>query len=500
VATVSALNLAVDALHRRPALSLVIGRSLGFVAAFAIPIVLSRTLDQAEFGTYKQLLLIYATLFGVAQLGMAESLYYFVPKESRGAGHHIANAVATLAVAGVACLTLLMLSSGAITEWLMNPQLTAGLLPLGVFLALTLVTAPLEIVLVSRGRYSRAALTYGVSDLMRVACVLTPAILIGTIPAVMWGAAGFAVARLGVMLWALRRDLVTSFRPDVPTWRNQLAYALPFALAVTVEIIQANFHQYVVAARFDAATFAIFAVGVLQLPLVDVIVTSVANVMMVKIGGDGLDVRAALALWHDTIVRLSLLVFPLVAFMLIAARDIIALVYTDAYLASVPIFQLSTVGILSACLCVDAVLRAYAQTRMLFGLNLVRLGAVALLIGWSLTVFGLLGAVAATLCATAIARVLGLARIARIMGVGLAALLPWRRLALTAALAGMAALPAVWVHRTLTSLGSLEVLVVAAVYGTAFVLLCLWQGSLSWFTTDGVNENVPCERRVPDAL
>jgi O-antigen/teichoic acid export membrane protein len=480
----------VDALHRRPTVALVLGRSLGFVAAFAIPIVLSRTLDQAEFGTYKQLFLIYGTLFGVAQVGMAESLYYFVPRDSAGACHHIANAVATLAAAGVACLTLLMLSSGSVTDWLMNPQLSAGLLPLGVFLTLTLVTAPLEIVLVSRGRYNVAAVTYAASDLMRVACVLTPAIVIGTISSVMWGAVGFALARLAAMLWALRRDLLTSFRPDVSMWRDQLAYALPFALAVTVEIAQANFHQYVVAARFDAATFAIFAVGVLQLPLVDVIATSAANVMMVRMSAEGLDARTALALWHDTVVRLSLVVFPLVAFMLIAARDIIVFIYTDAYLASVPIFQLSTVAILPACLCVDSVLRAYAQTRALFGLNLVRLGAVALLIGWSLTTFGLLGAVAATLVATVLARALGLARIAQLMGVGLAGMLPWRRLAITAACAAIAALPAVWVHATLSGSRWLTLLIVAAVYGTAFALLCLWNGSLSWFTTEA----------VPDAL
>jgi hypothetical protein len=76
------------------------------------------------------------------------------------------------------------------------------------------------------------------------------------------------------MLWALRREVVTGFRPQLSVWRGQLAYALPFALAVGVEIVQANFHQYVVATRFDAATFAIFAVGVLQMPLVDIIATS----------------------------------------------------------------------------------------------------------------------------------------------------------------------------------------------------------------------------------
>ncbi len=469
----------VEALRHRPAVSIVLGRSVGFVAAFAIPIVLSRILDQAEFGTYKQLFLIYATLFGVAQLGIAESLYYFIPRDAGRAGRHIANSVLTLAVAGIACVGLLMLFSDAIAGGLANPQISVGLLPLAVFLGLTLLTAPFEIVLVSTGRYSGAAFTYAASDLLRVTCVIVPALAIGTIAAVMWGVVAFALGRLVAMLWALRRNVATSFRPQLSLWRGQLVYALPFALAVGVEIVQANFHQYVVATRFDAATFAIFAVGVLQMPLVDIIATSTASVMMVKMGAGGdVDTRAALVLWHDTIVRLSLVVFPLVAFMIIAARDLIVLVFTDAYAASVPIFQLSTVAILPACLCVDAVLRAHAQTRVLFVLNLVRLAAVALLIGAFLTAFGLRGAVAATLCATVLARALGLARIARLLKLRLVELLPWRQLTTTAAFAAVAALPAVWVHRVIPDTGLVALVIVAAVYGITFIGLSVWTGSV----------------------
>ena len=61
---------------------LVGGRAVGFVAAFAIPVVLARVFTTSEFGTYKQLFLLFSTLFGIAQLGMAESLYYFLPRNT----------------------------------------------------------------------------------------------------------------------------------------------------------------------------------------------------------------------------------------------------------------------------------------------------------------------------------------------------------------------------------------------------------------------------------
>ena len=77
----------------RPALLLVAGRSVGLAASFAIGIVLARLFDPAVFGTYKQFFLVYATLYGVLQLGMAESLYYFVPRQPEHTGRYVANAM-----------------------------------------------------------------------------------------------------------------------------------------------------------------------------------------------------------------------------------------------------------------------------------------------------------------------------------------------------------------------------------------------------------------------
>jgi hypothetical protein len=71
---------------------LVAGRAVGFAAAFAIPVVLARLFDRAEYGTYKQLFLVFATLYGLAQLGMAESLYY-LPQPICSRGRYVANAL-----------------------------------------------------------------------------------------------------------------------------------------------------------------------------------------------------------------------------------------------------------------------------------------------------------------------------------------------------------------------------------------------------------------------
>ena len=453
----------------RPALVLVSGRTVGLAASFAIGIVLARLFEPALFGTYKQFFLVYATLFGVLQLGMAESLYYFVPKQPEHTGRYVCNAMATLAAAGLACTVALHVARPALAEWL-GPTLAQYVLPLGLFLTFTLISTVLEIVMISRKRHMTAAVTYALSDIVRTLLFIIPALAFASLRAVFLGATIFAGLRLAATVVGLWREFGRDFRIDLSLWRQQLAYALPFALAVGIEVILINYHQYIVAARFDAATFAVYAIGCLQIPVFDLIVTSTVNVLMVRMAGAERG-RAALALWHDTVFRLAFLLFPLAVFLVISARYLIVGLFTATYAASVPIFMIWVLTMLPAVMAVDAVLRVYAQTRFMLVMNLVRFVCVAGLIGWFLSMFGLPGAVLVTLVAMAVTKSLGVVRIARLMHVGPREALPWRRLARIAVVAGVSAVPVVGLQWSVSWHPLVTFLAGAAVYGTGYALL-----------------------------
>ena len=448
----------------RPAALLVSGRALGLVASFAIGIVLARIFAPATFGTYKQFFLLYGTLYGLAQLGMAESLYYFVPRNAARTPQYVCNALATLAAAGVACLAALYAWRSQIAARLTNSALADYMLLAGLFLTFMLMSTVLEIVMVSRKRHLMAAVTYASSDMVRTLFFVLPAFLLGSLRAVFIGATAFAALRLALLLTALWRQYGREFRLDVRLWREQLAYALPFALAVGVEVVQQNYHQYVVASRFDAATFAIYAVGCLQIPLVDMIMTSTVNVMMVKMAEDATHGAAIVALWHETIGRLAFLMVPLSVFLFVIARDLIVTLYTATYSASVPIFMVWALTILPSIFGVNAVLRVFAETRFLLVMNVMRLAVVAACIGWFLSTFGMSGAVLVTLMSTAIVNLVGVARIARLLHLSFADTLPWTRLAGICACALIAAAPVLWITRA----SELHPIVALAVSGVVY--------------------------------
>ena len=103
-----------------------------------------------------------------------------------------------------------------------------------------------------------------------------------------WGAVAFAAVRLVAMLHWLRREFGATCGRTARSGGTSSPTRCRSRSRSASRSIQINYHQYVVASQFDAATFAIYAVGCLQIPLVDLITTSTANVMMVKMAEDGL--------------------------------------------------------------------------------------------------------------------------------------------------------------------------------------------------------------------
>jgi O-antigen/teichoic acid export membrane protein len=323
---------------------------------------------------------------------------------------------------------------------LSNSALEPLVLPVSIYFLFMMVAAPLEIVMICRERYRLASTSYAASDLLRAAALVLPTILTGDLRWLILGAISFAAVRFGATLVYLRATYGRQLRPDRPLLREQLRYSLPFGLAVLVGTLQANFHHFVVSHSFDAATFAIFAVGCLQIPLIDFIATPMADVMMVKMTETQREGGAARAkaIWHQASSDLALLFFPLVGLLVVAADDLIVLLFTETYAASVPIFRVSVLTILFTPLLVESVLRVQADTRFILFLNSLQLGIIAMLIWPLIGRWGLVGGVVVTVTAITIVRAVGLARVKRLFDSGIRDLLPWPQLGRIAAIAAVA--------------------------------------------------------------
>jgi hypothetical protein len=353
--------------------------------------------------------------------------------------------------------------------------------------------------MVCRQKHLAAAITYAISDFVRTLLFIGPALLFMSLDAVFAGAIAFAALRLAATGLALWRLCGRELRIDRSLLRQQLGYALPFALAVGVDVVLINYHQYVVAARFDAATFAIYAVGCLQIPLYDLIVTSTVNILMVKMA-DVPRGEAAVALWHDTVCRLAFLIFPLACLLVIGAHDLILGLFTATYAASIPIFIVWVLTMLPAVMAVDAVLRVYAQTRFLLVMNLVRFACVAGLIGSFLSSFGLLGAILVALLALTVTKSIGVARVAWLMHLGLKDALPWRRLAGIAAIAVLAMVPVRWLQVTVAWPPLVTFIAGSVMYVATYGLLFYTGSQIRGLRAEAPGPSTPVQVPNPEPL
>jgi O-antigen/teichoic acid export membrane protein len=406
---------------------------------------------------------------GFLQLGMSESLYFFVPRSAHSAGHAVANAIVTLAISGVISGAVVVAFAGPLGRMSGVSGLQSHLPLLGVFLGLMLVSTPLEIVMVSRKEHRRASITYAVSDAVRAALLIAPAVITRNVDAVMAGAVVFAAARVAALTTYALSAFRGSLRVDRTLWAEQWKYAIPFTIAVIIEVVQINMHQYIVAARFDATMFAIYSVGCMQIPLVELLASSTCNVMMVRMAETPRTDPDRVRIWHEAVSRLALVFIPLAIALAITAHQVIALLYPASYLPAVPIFAIATALIALASFPIDGFLRVYADTRFLIVMNIIRLSVIAGGISWALSVLDLRGAILITVAAQVIAKTVALGRIQRLMRVPIGRLLPWRELAITVFAAVSAVPPALWARHAFTLHPLPEGALVASTYALVYL-------------------------------
>jgi O-antigen/teichoic acid export membrane protein len=465
----------------KPALMLMSGRALGFAVTFFVPAILVRVFSQAEFGTYKQFVLVTGTLYGMGQFGLAECLFYFLPAKPGNAGRYATNSLVMLCVIGLLFSTGLVLNASRVAHWLNNEPLTHYMPIAGVYLTFFLMGTVLEITMVARKKFRVATVTYFTSDVLRAASLVVPALITHNLEWMFVGAAVFCALRVAAILGYFRVQFGRELRFDGVVLREQLGYAIPFFCSVIVQIIQQNYHQYAVSWHFDTATFAIYSVGCLQIPLVDLMATPTSNVMMVQMGEDLRERRhdLLLAVWHDTTRKLAFVFFPLVGLLVVNAYPLITLLYTTSYAASVPIFMVWSLSILFSVFPTDGVLRTFAENRWLLIINIARLCLAVALMGWFISTFRLMGAVLITLSGMFLAKVMALMRINSLLRTKLAQLMPWKTLSSLLMISLVSAVPSVILIAKLNLPPLLLLPVSGMAYMGTYILLVLAFGLLT---------------------
>ncbi|HET9156645.1 MAG TPA: lipopolysaccharide biosynthesis protein [Myxococcaceae bacterium] len=390
---------------------LVVARFASAVVTTVVPLVLARAMPIDEYGTYKQLFLVGATLTAVLAFGVPQSLYYFLPRTEQGRPY-IVHVLVLLAGAGALAAGLVLLATPWIGELFSAPTLPEYRYALAVYAGFFLAASPLETLFTSQGRTGLAAVNYLVWDTLRAAAMTVPILLGLGLHATMWSVAGLMVIRT-FATWKLALTAAPGPWWDRGALRTQLAYALPFGAAMAISVPQHSLHQWVVSAHFDPAAFAIYTVGCFQLPIVDLLYTPTTEVLMVHVGELERSGRLAdaVALFRDAAARLAFVFVPTCAFLVAAAPAFIEAVFGVRFLPAVPLFRVSTLAVLFGCLPLDGLLRARGETRAILVSYVVKAMVTIPLVLVLVETMGLIGGVVSWLIAEGVGKLLLVGRL-----------------------------------------------------------------------------------------
>lgn len=400
---------------------LLIAKTFAFGFALALPVLLTRTLSQYEYGLFKQVFLIITTATALLPFGFGLSAYYYLPRETDAErrGQVVFNILLFNGVIGVVACLVFILWPGLIATIFRDPTLPAYSSAIGVVILLWLFSSFLETAAVANQELRLATIFIVGSQLTRTILLLAAAIVFDSVQALIYAAVIHGVVQSGILIAYVSSRFKGFWRAfDWSITCKQVAYALPFGFAGLLYTIQTDLHNYFVSNNFSAATFAVYSIGVAQLPLIGIIRDSVSSVILPRINylQDQGEVREIVVLLVSAIRKLAVVFLPIYAFLMVTGREFLIVMFTSAYAESWPSFAMNLTLLPLSLLEVDALARAYEVHRFfLLKLQVALTLFMGLALWPMISHFGLVGAITVVVAINFLLRVLLAAKFSSVL-------------------------------------------------------------------------------------
>ena len=341
---------------------LLFAKTVGFVCAFMLPLLIVRFLDQAQVGVYRQSFQVVGNAGAILSFGFAMSAYYYLSRERENRAAAVLNILLFhLVTGGLACLTLTLFPHllGSIFR---SQEMTALAPKIGVVIWIWIFSSVLETAAVANREPKHAAAFIIFAQLGKTLLMAAAVVIFHTVEAFLYAAMIQGAVQTIVLLVYLnsrfpRFWLAFSFK----FFRAHFAYAIPFGLAAMLWVMMSDIHNYFVGNRFSDAEYAIYAYGCFEIPLIATLWESVTSVLIPRMSE--LQMRGERAemirLKMRATQKLAFFFFPLYIFLVITADTFITTLFTTDYLASVPIYRINLTLLLLLVFVTDPVIRAF---------------------------------------------------------------------------------------------------------------------------------------------
>ncbi len=461
-----------------------ISEIINMLLSAVLSVLLVRLTSKPEYGTYKQVWLVYNTISPVLLFGIPASVSYFVPQLSKKEEEKgfVAQCFLYLLIIGGGFTLGLLLFADQLAAYFRNPSMSSLLGVFGPYPMFALPVVVLPNLLIAQGQGRKAATANLVYKLNTPLAAIVP-ILLGlglqgafcSILIVQIGV--FVIATLYILL--MYRDVQLSWQRDLI--KTQINYSAPIGLTELVATIAKQVDSLIVSLRFSVSQYAVYAVGTFGIPVIRMLCSTMGLVMtpdLVKLYHQG-KVDESLNIWHTSIIKLALAAMPLFVYLMVISKPLIVLLYTSEYLESLTLFRLYL--ILDYPLQIaqySLFFRVTGNTKSIFWGNNLYLGVKLILTVALVVPFGFVGPALATVIGTFIEALYYLNRLSREVERTFWDIFPWKSVLTILAMSTFVGL--IIYPVTLIAGSELTIVVISAgLYGVCFLALAVKFGLIT---------------------
>lgn len=323
------------------------GKLSSFLLAIGSAAILSRYFGKEEYGTYRQVLYVYTTLLVVFSAGLPKVYAYFLPKSEVQEGKIIANKINKLLfILGFLFSVFIYISSDSIALLLNNAKLAHGLKifsPVPFFL---LPTLGLQGILPTYKKSLELAIYLVISKVISLSLILLPVFTYEvSFEAALYGWNLAGIVSLLIALWFKNLPFKTVEKaPTTLSYKSIFQYSIPIVIASLAGVAMRSADQFFISRYFGTEIFAEYVNGFVQIPFVNMITAATAVVMMpylTKLLHNNESLETIFSVWERTLVKSAILTYPIVAFIILNAKPVILILYSDKYINSSAYFQIA---------------------------------------------------------------------------------------------------------------------------------------------------------------
>ncbi|MBN2412656.1 oligosaccharide flippase family protein [candidate division KSB1 bacterium] len=313
---------------------LVIGNTFRQGTIMLQGMILARLLTPADFGSFRQVILVITLLYTFTYLSIAESSSYFLARLSRTDQKKFTfQSLFAYVIMGNLALLIIILSRDKIAHLFNNPSLAELLLIASIFPMSMMVNVHRSVSLVTIGKAEISSILSIVFAVLHAGTICIIAAL--GYPLIV-ALKGYAVVYfLDSIVSVLLMLKYIGIKPniDMALIKEQYKFSIPYWFSLSILFAYMQIHKLLVSSVFNPEKFALFSVGAMELPVIGNIAQQIALVLIpvsvqMRMRGKTGEV---INLWEKSAAKVALITMPVFMILVFSAKTFIVAVWGSLY-------------------------------------------------------------------------------------------------------------------------------------------------------------------------